>query len=225
MTASTVGSPLKLPVGRSSISGAASDRSSLTCSGGDSKRSVSTCWNPTSRQVESGSLTLTCDSLRRALSQFSDHAFDTVVLKETLHHLAAESDVEAALAEVARVCSQRVVILEPNPSIPLKVGRTLIGHVDPTLPVDSARSLLENAGFKVAPVDYFASIAFPLSGGYVAKPLLRRRPPRWLLRFDDRIVQLFGAAVAWRYLMVGDKKHDAGVSTGNAVDAVARRAR
>lgn len=136
---------------------------------------------------------------------FADEAFDTVVFKESLHHVAAESDVDAALAEVARVCSQRLVVFEPNPSIPLKIARTLIGHVDPTLPVDAAREFLQAIGFRVTSVHYLASVAFPLSGGYIGKPILPRSAPDWILGLDDRIVRLFGRRVAWRYLMVADK--------------------
>src|SRR5206468_11151887 len=121
--------------------------------------------------------------------------------------LAAESDIDRELAEVARVCSQRIIIFEPNPSIPLKVGRTLIGHVDPTLPVGAARSLLEHSGFEVRSLQYLASLAFPLSGGYVGRPFLSGRVPTGVLRLDDQIVRLFGSSVAWRYLMVADRTH------------------
>jgi SAM-dependent methyltransferase len=136
---------------------------------------------------------------------FGDLEFDVVVFKESLHHVAAEGDVDAALAEVARVCSQRIIIFEPNPSVPLKVSRTLIGHVDPTLPVEEARRLLEGIGFRVVSVEYLSSLAFPLSGGYVGKPIVPRSAPRWIFSLDDRIVRLFGRRAAWRYLMVADR--------------------
>jgi SAM-dependent methyltransferase len=140
------------------------------------------------------------------LLPFADLAFDTVVFKESLHHLAAESDIATQLAEVARVCSRRMIIFEPNPSMPLKIGRTLIGHVDPTLPVSSARTLLEQTGFHVTAVQYLSSFAFPLSGGYVGKPILSGRTPARVLRIDDRIVRALGRHIAWRYLMVADGK-------------------
>lgn len=136
---------------------------------------------------------------------FADRTFDTVVFKESLHHLVAESDVQSELADVARVCTRRVIVFEPNPSIPLRIGRTLIGHVDPMLPPSGARALLEDAGFAVSSVAYLAALVFPLSGGYVGRPLLSRSASARLLRFDDRIVRLLGSRVAWRYLMVADK--------------------
>jgi len=138
--------------------------------------------------------------------EFSDDEFDTVIFKDSLHHVAAEIDVDAALNEVSRICSQRLIIFEPNPSIPLKIGRTLIGHVDPTLPPDAARALVERTAFQVKSVQYLASLAFPLSGGYVGKPLLPQQAPEGIFRLDERVVRLLGPGVAWRYLMVADKR-------------------
>jgi hypothetical protein len=73
--------------------------------------------------------------------------------------------------------------------------------------VDAARSLLERSRLEVKSVQYLASLAFPLSGGYVGKPFLSRRVPAGILRLDDQIVRKFGSSVAWRYLMVADRTH------------------
>jgi dolichol-phosphate mannosyltransferase len=138
---------------------------------------------------------------------FADASFDTVVLKESLHHLVAESDVEAGLAEVARVCRRRVVVLEPNPCLPLKVGRTIAAHVDPTCPADEAALILERAGFRVLTISYLAPLVLPLSGGYVTRPLLGKRfPYDWLLPVDDALARLFGRYLCWRYLLVAEKR-------------------
>jgi ubiquinone/menaquinone biosynthesis C-methylase UbiE len=138
---------------------------------------------------------------------FPDDAFDTVVFKESLHHLAAEGDIVAALRDVGRVCRKRVVVFEPNPSVPLKIGRTLIAHVDPTLRPEAAATILEGAGFAPKPPTYLGSLAFPLSGGYVGRPLVpRRAPARLLFRLDGWLIRVFGAGAAWRYLLVADRK-------------------
>lgn len=136
---------------------------------------------------------------------FADQAFDTVVFKDSLHHVAAEADVNAELAEVARVCFRRLIVFEPNPSIPRRIGRALIRHGEPVLPARSSRSLLESAGFDVTSVQYLAAGAFPLRREYVGKPLLSPRVTSGLLRLDDQIVNLLGSRVAWRYLIVADK--------------------
>lgn len=140
---------------------------------------------------------------------FDDDAFESVVFKESLHHLAAESDVDDALTDVARVCSRRMIIFEPNPSVPLKVARTLIGHVDPTLPVEEARALVEKVGFALTAVEYMSALALPLSGGYVGRPLVPARAPTRILRLDERIVGVLGRRATWRYILVADKTNDA----------------
>jgi ubiquinone/menaquinone biosynthesis C-methylase UbiE len=116
---------------------------------------------------------------------FPDSSFDTVVLKESLHHLAAEADIDESIAEVARVCRQRVVVFEPNPSFLLKIGRTLIRHLDPQCPPDLARHFLERGGhFKVRGITFSEAIAFPLSSGYVARPLAPPSAAQLLFALD-----------------------------------------
>jgi SAM-dependent methyltransferase len=136
---------------------------------------------------------------------FPDSSFDTVVLKESLHHLAAEGDIAATMAELARVCRQRVLVFEPNPSLGLKVGRALIGHVDPLCPPGMARDFLDLGGFQVRSLTFSDALVFPLSGGYVSRPLVPRRVGRALFALDDALVRAFGRRVAWRYTLVADK--------------------
>lgn len=136
---------------------------------------------------------------------FGDCAFDTVIFKESLHHVAAESDIESQMDDVARIAKQRIIVFDPNPSLPLKVGRSLIGHVDPMLHPSAAKRLLEASGFKVRSIEFLSTVAFPLSGGYVGRPLVSPRRPHRFLRIDDRLARLFGPALTWRYLLVADK--------------------
>jgi SAM-dependent methyltransferase len=136
---------------------------------------------------------------------FPDASFDTVILKDSLHHLAAEGDVEAAMREVARVCRRRVLVWEPNPSVPLRLGRTIIGHVDPMCPPEQARGILQAAGFAVRGVQYGDALAFPLSGGYVSRPLMPRAAVPVLFKVDDVLIRVLGRHAAWRYLMIAEK--------------------
>jgi hypothetical protein len=127
------------------------------------------------------------------------------VLKESLHHLAAEGNIDASMAELARVCRQRVVVFEPNPSIVLKIGRALVGHVDPLCPPRMARDFLKRGGFKVRSETFSDALAFPLSGGYVSRPLAPRSAARALLALADALIRAFGRRIAWRYTLVADK--------------------
>ncbi|HEV2592819.1 MAG TPA: class I SAM-dependent methyltransferase [Gaiellaceae bacterium] len=137
---------------------------------------------------------------------YDTDAFDTVVLRESLHHVVTEAlSGDAAIAELARITARRLVVLEPNPSVQLKLARTLIGHVDPTLPAPDARRLVEAAGFRVRSVTYHTAFTLPLSGGYLTRPLLPRRTPEAVWAVDNALVRMFGRRVAWRYLLVADK--------------------
>lgn len=136
---------------------------------------------------------------------FPDSSFDTIVLKESLHHLAAEGKIADSMAELARVCRQRVVVFEPNPSIVLKIGRALIGHVDPHCPPPMARDFLKLGGFETRGVTFSDALAFPLSGGYVSRPLAPRSVARPLFALDNALIRALGRRVAWRYTMVADK--------------------
>jgi ubiquinone/menaquinone biosynthesis C-methylase UbiE len=143
---------------------------------------------------------------------FPDKSFDTVVLKDTIHHIYEEDDVAAFLADVRRVARRRVIVLDPNPTFILLAARKLIGHVDPVCGPGDASRVLADAGFRVEKARYSELFAFPMSGGYVGPVMVPARP-RWIgtcvLAADEA---LFNAARAlglarhlgWRYLLAAD---------------------
>lgn len=140
---------------------------------------------------------------------FPDQSFDTVVLKDTLHHAFEESDVDEFFKEIRRVCRKRVVIFDPNPTWILLTARKIIGHVDPVCSPQAALELAKRHGLQPVHVEYSEVFAFPLSGGYVGRELL----PCWsflyrpLLALDHWIAKILSSIglarfVCWRYLMV-----------------------
>ncbi len=153
--------------------------------------------------------------LRLAASEelnFPDASFDTVVLKDTIHHIYEEDDVAAFLKAVRRIARRRLVVLDPNPMFVLLLARKLIGHVDPVCrPADAIR-VVSQAGFQVSRVSYSELFAFPMSGGYVG-PVLVPPSPRFvgsaLLALDAGLGRVLNAAglsrfLSWRYLLVAD---------------------
>ena len=141
-----------------------------------------------------------------------DKSYDTVILKDTIHHIYEEDDVAAFLADVKRVARKRVVIQDPNPMFILLMARKLIGHVDPVCkPADAIRVVTE-AGFKVVKLEYSELFAFPMSGGYVGPVMVPGRPGwlgKALLGLDEGLFRLFSAVglgrfLGWRYLLVAD---------------------
>jgi len=165
--------------------------------------------------IEAGRARFPQADLRVAQSEdldFPDKSFDTVVLKDTIHHIYEEDDVAAFLADVRRIARRRLVIQDPNPMPILLAARKLIGHVDPVCSPADARRVVTEAGFEVRHVEYSELFAFPASGGYVG-PVLAPARPRWvgsaLLGLDAGMLAAIGAVglarfVAWRYLLVAD---------------------
>ena len=144
--------------------------------------------------------------------EFPDKSFDTVVLKDVIHHIYEEDDIGEFLADVRRVARKRLVILDPNPMIILLLARRIIGHVDPVCsPADASRVLTE-AGFKVTKLEYSELFAFPMSGGYVGPVLVPSRPRfigSAILAVDEALMGLarllgLGRFIGWRYLLVAD---------------------
>lgn len=143
---------------------------------------------------------------------FPDKSFDTVVMKEVIHHIADESDPDRFLAEVRRVCRKRLIVFDPNPTVFLGLARRILRHFDPVCSPGSAAALLTEAGFTVRLIEYSESIAYLLSGGYVSG-LRLSRPPRAVAkallaidRFLVAVLRWTGLArfSCWRYLLVAD---------------------
>lgn len=143
---------------------------------------------------------------------FEDASFDTVVLKDTIHHVYEEDDVAAFLRAVRRIARRRVVVLDPNPMGILLLARRLIGHVDPVCgPADAARVLRE-AGFVPQRTRYSELFAFPMSGGYVGPQMVPARPRALgtaVLALDAALFAAvesvgLGRHLGWRYLLAAD---------------------
>lgn len=165
--------------------------------------------------IEAGKALYPQADLRVARSEsleFGDKQFDTVVLKDTIHHIYEEDDVAAFLVDVRRVARRRLVILDPNPMVILLLARKLIGHVDPVCSPSDATRVVTEAGFRVTHLEYSELFAFPMSGGYVGPVLVPARP-RWLgdaiLAADEALFRVLralglGRHLGWRYLLVAD---------------------
>jgi 2-polyprenyl-3-methyl-5-hydroxy-6-metoxy-1,4-benzoquinol methylase len=142
---------------------------------------------------------------------FFDHSFDTIILKDVIHHIYAEDDINTFLQDVKRICRQRLIIVDPNPMKLLLLARKLIGHIDPICPPAEAERLLKEAGFTIAHRSFSEIIAFPLSGGYISKPFVSKgrigdlilAVDRWLLK-AVRALRL-EHLLCWRYILAADQ--------------------
>lgn len=143
---------------------------------------------------------------------FAPGSIHSVVLKDALHHLVHEAPVDEILEELVRIGVQRLVVVDPNPMPLLRLGRRLIGHVDPECPVEQARALLARHGFRDTSLRYGVLASLPLSGGYVGPVLLPGWRRLWspLLALEgavSRSLERVGLAssVCWRYFLVASR--------------------
>jgi ubiquinone/menaquinone biosynthesis C-methylase UbiE len=137
---------------------------------------------------------------------FRDKSFHTVVLRESLHHVAWER----VLPEILRICQREILIFEPNPNWLLKCCRVLISHKDQEVPFEALVKLLADQKVVIETILFRDLLAFPLSGGFVGRewvPSIRSLFPL-VLGVDkglQKLARLLGAekALCWRYLVKG----------------------
>lgn len=143
------------------------------------------------------------------------NTFDSVVLKDSLHHLAGEGDVDVSFANIRRLLKPggRIVILDPNPMPILRVARKLARHHDPEATSTFALRLLKEQGFTVGGIRYHETIGLPLSGGYVGVRFVPNvRPLNALVSWaNDALSRVanaagVGASVCWRYVIHADAR-------------------
>jgi ubiquinone/menaquinone biosynthesis C-methylase UbiE len=142
---------------------------------------------------------------------FLEKSFDTVIMKEVIHHVADESDEDRFLAEVRRVCKRRLIVFDPNPTLILQATRRMLRHVDPICAPETAKTILARAGFETKSLEFTELLAFPLSGGYISPVLLPNLElvRASVLRLDRLLMKLarwtrLDSRLCWRYLLVAD---------------------
>jgi len=147
--------------------------------------------------------------------EFPDASYDTVILKESLHHIYRESDFNYLFHEIRRVLKEegRLIIFDPNPNFVVRWSRKLIAHKDPECSISDALALLKKFDFRIEKSCFFECLALPLSGGYVGLNLIPNISiiNKLLLYWNDlfsHIINraLLGKALLWRYLIVANKE-------------------
>lgn len=103
---------------------------------------------------------------------FPDSSFDTVILRETVHHFDSDEKLKTAFREICRVTRKELIIFDPNPNWIVKLSRIIIRHKDPEAPPGKVVKALESSGFRVDRILYRDILAFPLSGGFVGLELI-----------------------------------------------------
>jgi len=144
---------------------------------------------------------------------FPDGYFDTVILRDTMHHFAKNDDLINALREIRRVCGKELIILDPNPNWIVRFSRKLIGHVDHEVSCGYITDILEDNGFAVKTIMWRDLFAFPLSGGFIGPELI---PNIGFLKktviFFDKVINSFLSVLhiqkhfCWRYIIYAARR-------------------
>ena len=148
-----------------------------------------------------------------SLEEYPSHSFDSVVLKDALHHLVCEGDFQVSSKTIRRMLKPggRLVILDPNPTWILKTARRLAAHEDVEVGPELALRLLRENSFQPLGIGYFEIIGLPLSGGYVGVRLVPNieslnRAMAYLNSAASKLATSagLGRRLCWRYLIHAD---------------------
>lgn len=145
---------------------------------------------------------------------FSDNLFETVILRETIHHFNEADNLNLALREISRVCSKELIVFDPNPNWIVKISRKIINHKDPEMPLDVTIKTLEERGFYIKSYFLRDVFAFALSGGFVGLELVPNIRPikRLIIEIDAKLNDILiflnmQKHFCWRYLIYATKNN------------------
>ncbi len=153
-----------------------------------------------------------------SFNEYPSRVFDTLVLKDSLHHFLGEGDIKASFANFRRILKEggRIVVFDPNPQWFLRVARKIAFHEDPEAPLETAVGLLKEEGFAIRGIEFYETIGLALSGGYVGVRLVPNLSllnrcvatvNKWLSGLITRLC--LGRLLCWRYLIYADLMSDA----------------
>ena len=145
---------------------------------------------------------------------FTDGYFDTVVLRDALHHFYGEADFHKIRKEISRVSkpNARIIFFDPNVNFMLRTMRKIAFHKDAECDYSIARKVMLEMNFRIIHSTFNTVYSLPLSGGYVGINFIPNIKfiQNFVLRtelFFERILNGLGLGrqLCWRYLLVGQK--------------------
>jgi SAM-dependent methyltransferase len=143
---------------------------------------------------------------------FQRNQFDTLILRDVIFHL----DMEEALPEIFRINKKRVIVFMGNTGWLLTFSKWILKHQEHNIrKVEDYISVFENNGYECLETTYSDFFAFPLSGGYISKPLVPgikwlRNFLLWTDKWASKILGRFGLKkwFAFRVMMVFEKREE-----------------
>ncbi|MBL7925767.1 MAG: class I SAM-dependent methyltransferase [Bacteroidia bacterium] len=146
---------------------------------------------------------------------FDNAFFDTIILRDALHHFYGEADFEKVKQEILRVGKpdMRIIFFDPNVNFMLKTMRKISFHKDEECSYESALKTTNDMGFKVIHSSFNTLYSLPLSGGYVGVNFVPNSKliQNTILTTENYLEKAInklglGRQLCWRYLIVGQKK-------------------
>ena len=144
---------------------------------------------------------------------FSDNYFDTIILRDVLHHLTGESDFSKSKKELIRVAKPgaRIIILDPNINFILKFARKIASHKDEECTYEEALKIVESMNGVVIHKNFHTIYSLPLSGGYVGTSFIPNINfiQNLILLSEKKVEKIInklnmGRSFCWRYLIAAD---------------------
>ena len=138
--------------------------------------------------------------------------FDTIIVRDSLHHLYQDADFEKVKTEILRVSHRGTVLIffDPNVNFMLRTFRFLSAHKDAECNFGTARRIMSELGFREIHVSFNTLFSLPLSGGYVGINFVPGSKILWnsiltAERFFEKLADTVGLSrwLGWRYLIVG----------------------
>jgi SAM-dependent methyltransferase len=146
---------------------------------------------------------------------FKDNYFDTIILRDVLHHLKGEADFNLVRKELIRVAkpNARLIILDPNVNFILKTARKIAFHKDEECTFEDAIKIVETMNGDIRHSSFNTVISIPLSGGYVGVPLVPNILfiQNFVMFFESILEKIvnklnLGRILCWRYFIIADIK-------------------
>ena len=142
---------------------------------------------------------------------FKDNFFDHIVLRDVLHHIFEEGDLNAIFKDIKKILKPKgtLIIFDPNVNFILRTCRKLMLHKDAECTVNEAKNLLCSAGFKIYSTEYTELFALALSGGYVGINFIPPIPilQKIVVSLNSRLSKIIARTrlaphLLWRYCIV-----------------------
>lgn len=144
---------------------------------------------------------------------YKDASFDTLILRDALHHFVGEANFTKVKKEIYRLLKPNgtVIFFDPNINFILKTLRKISNHKDEECTYEEGIKIMGELNLEIIHKSFNTIYSLPLSGGYVGInfipqiKIIQNSILKSEIFFERFIQNKIGRRIAWRYLIVGKK--------------------